>query len=112
MDLSLLVHQLHQQGLAHQPGLWRQLHLLGLVRRLGQWRQLHLLDLVGQLGLDHLVDLAGPMAPVAPAGPATLLDLEGLVNLVGRCAWTTLGCGSQGQIMDMNHFRQLLQDCQ
>ena len=75
MDPLLLVHQLHQQGLAHQPGLWPQLHLLGLVRRLGQWRRLHLLDLVdrlgpwrqfhlldlvGQLGLDHLVDLPGP----------------------------------------------------
>ena len=78
MDLLLLVHQLHQQGLAHQPGLWRQLHLLGLVRPLGQWHQLHLLDLVGrlgpwlqlhlldlvgQLGLDHLVGLAGQEGP-------------------------------------------------
>ena len=53
MDLLLLVHQLHQQGLADQLGQWRQLHLLGLVRPLGQWRPLHLLDLVGPLGPDH-----------------------------------------------------------
>ena len=96
VDLSLLVHRLHQQGLAHQPGLWRQLHLLGLVRPLGQWHQfhlldlvrrlgqwcrLHLLDLVAQLGLDHLVGLSTSGPPCGPlgltSGPAGPCDPAG-----------------------------------
>ena len=85
VDLSLLVHQLHQQGLADPLGLWRQLHLLGLVRPLGQWHQFHLLDLVRRLGpwrrlhLLDLVDLLGPSLQ-----PATCWTLR-------ACwAWITL----------------------
>ena len=75
MDLSVLVRQLHQQGLADQLPQWRLLHLLGLADRLGPWHQFHLLDLAGQLSLALLVD------PVSPLG---LHHLAGLADQEAR----------------------------